>query len=224
MTLAQKQNLRSTNSQCINSKVHYRCARNSGTDADSSDDCNEKFWRNGYKTLLGMHPVNDRSWEVLDYWTHFLANKSSLYDEVAGSVARAANRQQAKMRSQMFNSFDPITINFISSFEWSCDMTCVYEESTLLLDFLIKWPATAALNALIALRSKSHNRDMEGTISSYCDAVWYLFDTYATDDISYKQTPIWVNSLSRLIGCVRSMLKHCGTSFLNARGYKMTMY
>lgn len=40
-----------------------------------------------------------------------------------------------------------------------------------------------ALNACIALKSKSHDRQKEGTSTSYCKAVNYLPETSATDDI-----------------------------------------
>lgn len=47
----------------------------------------------------------------------------------------------------------------------------------------MKHPAASKLNAHMALRSKSDKHQKEGTLTSYCGAVNYLPEAYATDDV-----------------------------------------
>lgn len=50
----------------------------------------------------------------------------------------------------------------------------------------MKRHAAAALNACLALRSKGHRRQKEGTVMTYFEAVKYLLEMYATDDLITK--------------------------------------
>lgn len=47
----------------------------------------------------------------------------------------------------------------------------------------MKFPAAALLNAGIVIRTKSHRRQKKGTVTSYCEAVNYLFETYPIDEM-----------------------------------------
>lgn len=47
----------------------------------------------------------------------------------------------------------------------------------------LKFAAVTELNAGIALKSKPHERQKEGTLASYCEAINCLLVTYATDDL-----------------------------------------
>lgn len=49
-----------------------------------------------------------------------------------------------------------------------------------------KGPASVALNARITLRSETQSLQKEGTVTSYYEAVNYLLETYATDDVITK--------------------------------------
>lgn len=50
-----------------------------------------------------------------------------------------------------------------------------------LLHFFMKHPTAASPNARIRLRSELYERQKEGTVRSYCEAVYYVIWTYATD-------------------------------------------
>lgn len=63
-------------------------------------------------------------------------------------------------------------------------MKRVHERATLwLLHTLTKRPAAAKLNACIVRQSKRHTCNREGTVTSNCEAVTYLFETCWTDEI-----------------------------------------
>lgn len=47
----------------------------------------------------------------------------------------------------------------------------------------MKRPAVAALNTRITLRAKSRRRWKEDTVTSYCEAVTFLLETFATDGV-----------------------------------------
>lgn len=79
----------------------------------------------------------------------------------------------------------PISIlSFLSSFELECDTNGVYEGASFwLLYFFMRLPAAAALNARIALRLKSPERQTEGTIRLHFKAINNLLKSYAKDDM-----------------------------------------
>lgn len=65
-----------------------------------------------------------------------------------------------------------------------CDTNDVHEGAALWkLQFLVKRPDAGALEAHMALRSKWHRRQEEGTVMTYCESVNFLLDTYATDEV-----------------------------------------
>lgn len=47
----------------------------------------------------------------------------------------------------------------------------------------IKRTAATLLDARIALQSKSHKRQKEDMVASYCKAIDYLLETYAINDV-----------------------------------------
>lgn len=55
-------------------------------------------------------------------------------------------------------------------------------EPPLDVTLLLKVTAPAALNARTALKPKLHKREENDTITSYCKAVNYMLETYATDN------------------------------------------
>lgn len=86
---------------------------------------------------------------------------------------------------QVFNSFNPVSIfDFLSAFELACDTNKVHERFALWrLQVFMKCPAATLLKARIALKSKSHNRQIEGTPTSYCEAVPNLFEMFAKNNL-----------------------------------------
>lgn len=84
----------------------------------------------------------------------------------------------------MFDLFAISVTSFSSAFKLVCERNGLDEEAALwLLFFFMKRPAAARLDARVALRSKSHRRHKEGKVMTYCDALNYLVEAYATDDV-----------------------------------------
>lgn len=108
-------------------------ARDSATDSELSIDCHKKSRSRGDKELWVIFPVNDRFRKVSDYRRYRLADKSSLYDdEVARSVSRWAKRLQVQMKSQFFDSLDPISIiSFLSGLKLACGTEKVHQRAAL---------------------------------------------------------------------------------------------
>lgn len=104
-------------------------AQNPGTKSDSSVDRHENFRRPREEDSLVINPVNDRLQEVLAYRTYLPADKLSHYDDrAARSVANWAKRFQVQMRSQTFDSSDPISIiYFLSTYKLACNRSRVIE-------------------------------------------------------------------------------------------------
>lgn len=78
------------------------------------------------------------------------------------------------MKSEVPDSSNTIFIHsFLSAFKLAYDTTRVqYGDALWSLPFFMKHHhATAALNACIALDSKSHKRQKEGAVTPYCEAV-----------------------------------------------------
>lgn len=86
------------------------------------------------------------------------------------------------------------------------------------LFFFMMKPVAAALNAIVSLPSKSCRRQKEGNLTSYCEVVNNLLETYATDDViveteaeimryqqPWNKTPIEYAELlcSKALGCDR---------------------
>lgn len=76
----------------------------------------------------------------------------------------------------------------------------------------MKRPATAALNACITLQPKSHWRQKQGRVTKYFEAVNYLLETYANDNIIAETDAHIMHLLSHQISHPLNMRKHCGTS------------
>lgn len=136
-----------------------------------------------------IQSVSTRFQEAPDYRTYLLEDRSFHNDDkVARSVAKWSKPLQVQMRSQMFNSFDQISIlRFLSAFMLPCYSNGVYEVGGLcLLHCFVKHHDAAALNEWIALKSKSHKRQKQGTVTSYCELVDYFLGTHATDRVIAK--------------------------------------
>lgn len=86
------------------------------------------------------------------------------------------------MKHQVFDSFDPIfIISFLSAFKLAHDTNGVHKGTALWpCHFFIRRSAADALKIGVALRSKSHKHQKEGTVTSYCKAVNCLLETYGT--------------------------------------------
>lgn len=154
-------------------------AREFGTETHSSADCNEKSRHTCKKEFSVTRSVNDCFTEALQYRKHFLADNSSCYDdEVARCVARLAKRLQVQIKSQTLESFDPISvICFLSNFKLVCDTNRVHKRAApWLIHFFVKRPAEDALNARIALRSKSRRRQKERTKTTHFKEVKCLLE------------------------------------------------
>lgn len=85
------------------------------------------------------------------------------------------------------------------SFSQTCNSNLVHERAAhRLLPFFMNRRADAAFNARIALLSKWHSRQKEGTISSYCKTLNYIPETYVEDDfIGVTDTKLmWFTQLS----------------------------
>lgn len=87
------------------------------------------------------------------------------------------------MKLQVFGSLDPISIiRFLSAFKFACGSNG-YTKMPPYGCYICWNRATAAvLSALIALRSKSHERQKENTVTSHCEDANYFIEIQATDD------------------------------------------
>lgn len=88
------------------------------------------------------------------------------------------------MRSQILDFLDPVSIlSWVFAFRLQCYTIGGHEESGLrLLYFFITRFAAKVLNTCIAEKSKTHKRQKVDTGTSYCEAVYYLLETYEMDD------------------------------------------
>lgn len=89
------------------------------------------------------------------------------------------------MKLQIFDLSDHISIIiFLSGSNLGCDANGVHEGAAFwLLYFFMEHLAVAALSACIAIRSKLHKRQEGGLVTSSCEVVNYLLETYSTDDV-----------------------------------------
>lgn len=138
------------------------------------------------KDLPVIRLVNDRFWNVSNYRTYCLAGKLSRYDEeVAQSVARWAKRVQVQVKLQKLESFDINSIISFLALKCVCDTNRVHKGATLwLLHLFMKRSTAATRNVRLALRSKSRGSQKEYTVSTYCKAVNYSVEMYATDEVN----------------------------------------
>lgn len=92
------------------------------------------------------------------------------------------------MKSQTFYSLDPIfIISFLSAFKPAFDMNGVHERDVpWWIHLFMKRPVAAELSDCIALCLNSPRRKEEGTVTSYCEAVFHLGETWATDEVIAK--------------------------------------
>lgn len=137
--------------------------------------------------LLAIQVFNNHFQEALDYGKFHLVDKSSHYhDKVAQYVAKWARRLEGQMKFKIFDSFDPISIpSFLFTFKLKCDTNGVHEEAALSpLNHCTKCAAAVPLNACIAKKLKWHKLQKESAVASWCEAVNYLLETPATDDIT----------------------------------------
>lgn len=88
----------------------------------------------------------------------------------------------------MLELLEPILlINILFVFNLAYDMNGVPEEGALrLLHLFMKCPSVATLNTRSELRSKLHKRHKERPVTSYCESVYTLPETYATDNVITK--------------------------------------
>lgn len=136
-----------------------------------------------------IHPVDDNFQEALDYWKYGFVDKSSHdNDEVARSVPKWIVEVQVQAKSLLFDFLDHIPIiSFLSALELACDMDGVQNGSAwCLLHKFLKPLVATTLNICIAPRSKWHSSQMEGTATFYCEAVKYVLQKYAADDVVAK--------------------------------------
>lgn len=101
------------------------------------------------------------------------------------------------------------------------DTNEVHNGATLwLLDFFIERPAATALNTHMTLKTKSHKRQKEGTVTvtSYCENVTYLLDTCQRMIESQKLMPVWCDSRIHRTNRSWIMMEYCtAKNFNNAR-------
>lgn len=123
------------------------------------------------------------------------------------------------METQIFNWFYPISIiSFLSAVKLQHGTNGVHKRDALwLLHFSMRRPASVALNAYIALLPKPCNRPKEGNITSYCEDVNYLVETYATVAGIAESDAYMMLSLSHRASRVQNTLKHFETRCFYAR-------
>lgn len=149
--------------ECLTNEKHSRQWRvpDSGTLRNLSADSYGKGRGRQDKELRVIHLVNDPFREALYYWTYCLARTLSHYDDKRGGTFQNGPRiYRSKMMSQIFDSFDPISIiGFLSDFKLVYDTNRVQGGDALwLLPFFLTHPTAVVHNVGIALRSKSHKR------------------------------------------------------------------
>lgn len=91
--------------------------------------------------------------------------------------------------SSIFNHFDPVyIISFLSAFKAPLDTNRINEGAAMwLLQLFMKKQAEATLSSRIALRSKSSRKcQIEGTLKTYYEVVYYLLETRDTDNVIFK--------------------------------------
>lgn len=86
------------------------------------------------------------------------------------------------MNSQTFDPVEPITIlSFLDYFELACNTNGGHEgTATWLFHLFMKNPASAVLNACTCPKPKKKRRQIEGTITTYCEVVTYCLSAYST--------------------------------------------
>lgn len=86
----------------------YKSPSDSNYDMHSTHNRSQKAHRSKDDEIKGLHPVNIRFWEALDYHNYLLADKGSKYDHhVAKTVAKWLNLIKSTEEDIFFDSFDP---------------------------------------------------------------------------------------------------------------------
>lgn len=120
--------------------------------------------------------------------------------EVAQTVAKRVECVQIQMRSQIMDWLDLKSIlSFLSAFEFAWDTNGVHEGAVLQLLHIFKEPlATSLLNAQAALSSKWHECGKENRGTTYCEALNYLLEKYATNGVITKAdaNEMWISKPS----------------------------
>lgn len=146
--------------------VPYSRARTSSTDSVLSAEHHKKSRDTRHDKLPVDCPISDRFGNALSYRTTCLAYKSCLCDDkVVWDTAKWSKTLEVQMKSQTFDSFDPYQfVILLSAFKLMCDTNRIHEGAVIwILQLFMKFITDAALKACIALKSKSHRQEKEGT-------------------------------------------------------------
>lgn len=121
----------------------------------------------------------------MNFETYFLTLKSQKYNRcTSGKIAKCAKLTVVQMKFSIFKPSEFIFIlTFLNNFKKSFESSGTHEEAAMWLFFhLMK----SLVNIGLAHRLgaiKENNLYKERSLTAYCQAVNYLLETYATDDV-----------------------------------------
>ena len=163
-----------------------------------------------------IRPVNELFRRALDYRTYRLINRSQVYDgSVARRISKLASRLEVQMKTNTFDSRDPVSVlSFLSVFRSACDSNGISEGAAMwLFHYFMKKTPAAALSSRLALEPARFARspdDAHERLGSYVEVVNYLLATYATDDV-----------IAETVGDILSIRQGKGTT---AADFAQTLY
>lgn len=146
--------------------------------------------------LLAIHPVTLVFADVLDYGSCRLHNRSlRCYGMMEARLANLAKRMENILKPYAFTDSDSTTVlSFLSQFESACSSNRVLEGiAVCVLPFFLSDYSAASLNIILTFTNSIDapllvRRGTEGQeyIYMFIDAVNYLLNLYATDDVLAK--------------------------------------
>lgn len=135
-----------------------------------------------------MQPVKAYFKTVMVNCSYRLDDQFQHYDyDVARHICKMAKQFKVQLKSKIFDGSDLITVlNFLLAFQVACNrMAFMRTRPCGHSTPFMKKPDGAALSAKTFLTSSSWPHQ-ERKLTSYCQAVRYLLNTYATDDITFE--------------------------------------
>lgn len=88
------------------------------------------------------------------------------------------------MKGLNFYPMDPVSIlEFLHPIKVACDIISIQGAAIWLLPYFMKMLAAAVLTARLSLKSKSSHHSYKEVLTTYCQVVNHLLETYPRDDI-----------------------------------------
>ena len=132
--------------------------------------------------LVPIIPVNRGYRRALDYKTYRLLNTSPICSNYTYTrITRFEKDLRVQMQAKTFDGKDPIRIlSFLHSFQNAADTNGLHEGAAMwLIVRFMSGPAHHALNARLAPAIQAASA---GKLTTYCQVIQYLLQTYASDE------------------------------------------